>query len=75
VVNYSIDCNFLESFMKTPILPEQEVKIIVAICNGTLSISGAKKVAYNVMRKNIDGVNKMLEISEKELQILVDKGA
>jgi hypothetical protein len=51
---------WVDVFLKNPILPEQEAKIIAAMIDGTLNKEGAKRVFHQVIQQNIKILERLL---------------
>jgi hypothetical protein len=58
---------WVDIFLKNPILPEQEAKIICAMIDGSLNKEGAKRVFHQVVQQNIELLNKYIRNQEDKI--------
>lgn len=61
---------YINSFLKRPILPEQEAKIICAMIDGTINKNTAKELVVWVMEQNLKTHN---EIMNMDMETLIER--
>ena len=63
---------FINNFLKRPILPEQEAKILCAMIDGTINKNTAKELVVWVMEQNLKAHDKIMNMSMEELKEYID---
>ena len=61
---------WLTSFLKRPILVEQEAQIVAAIIDGRLNIQSAKKLYKLVLEQNLKSHENFMAMSHEEIMKL-----
>ena len=64
--------DYINNFLKRPILPEQEAKILCAMIDGTINKNTAKELVVWVMEQNLKAHN---EIMNKDMETLLKEYA
>jgi len=67
ITKYFID------FLKFPLLPSQNAKIICAVIDGTITRATAKQLLTEVIDSNIEKYKEFINMSEEEILTLVEK--
>ena len=58
---------YINNFLKRPILPEQEAKIICAMIDGTINKNTAKELVVWVMEQNLKAHDKIMNMDMETL--------
>lgn len=58
---------FINNFLKRPILPEQEAKILCAMIDGTINKNTAKELVVWVMEQNLKAHNEIMNMDVEDL--------
>lgn len=65
--------SYINDFLKRPIFPEQEAKIVCAMIDGTINKNTAKELFGKVIEQNLKRHNEIMNMSQEELLSLCDK--
>lgn len=65
--------NYINDFLKRPILPEQEAQIICAMINGTINKNIAKDLFRMVLEQNIKRHNEIMNMTMEELERYINE--
>ena len=58
---------YINNFLKRPILPEQEAKILCAMIDGTINKNTAKELVVWVMEQNLKAHNEIMNMNVEDL--------
>lgn len=61
---------YLETFLKRPILVEQEAQIVAAMIDGTINKNTAKELFRMVMEENLKKYDEVMNMNEEEIERL-----
>lgn len=59
--------DYINNFLKRPILPEQEAKILCAVIDGTINKNTAKELVVWVMEQNLKAHNEIMNMDMETL--------
>ena len=59
--------DYINNFLKRPILPEQEAKILCAMIDGTINKNTAKELVVWVMEQNLKAHNEIMNMDMETL--------
>ena len=64
--------NYINDFLKRPVLLEQEVAIVCAMIDGTINKNTAKELLAKIMEQNLKAHDKIMNMSMEELKEYID---
>ncbi len=66
--------DFLNDRIKNPVTLEEEAQLLIAVMDGSISVTVAKQIYSKLYTKRIENMNKLLSLTQEEILEVLNDG-